>query len=376
MKYLMINVVCGIGSTGRICTDLAVELERQGNEVKIAYGRGEVPEKYKKYAVRIGTNKDVKMHALKARLFDECGFGSRKVTEDFILWVKRFDPDVIHLHNLHGYYINIEVLFEYLKNCGKQIIWTLHDCWAFTGHCSYFSYVKCDKWKDECECCPQKHQYPKSIFCDKSKSNWNKKRVLFRNIDNMSLITPSQWLANLVKESFLGDYPIKVKNNTINKSIFKYTPSKFREKNNLINDKIILGVANVWDERKGLDDFFELSTLVDNSYKIVLVGMTNKQKNFIEKNHKNIICITNTKNVQELAEIYSAADVFVNPSREETFGMTTIEALSCGTVPIVYKDTACEEIVNKYGGIVSDPSPREIYKIICDLNKKNLFRKG
>src|SRR5699024_8780138 len=131
-----------------------------------------------------------------------------------------------------------EVLFEYLKNCGKQIIWTLHDCWAFTGHCSHFSYVKCDKWKDECEFCTQKHQYPKSIFCDKSKSNSNKKRVLFRNIDNMSLITPSQWLTNLVKESFLGEYYIKVKNNTIKKSIFKYTPSKFREKNNLINDKI------------------------------------------------------------------------------------------------------------------------------------------
>lgn len=156
MKVLMINVVCGIRSTGRICTDLAAALEKQGHEVKIAYGRENVPEQFQKYAVRIGSDLDVKLHGIKARLFDRAGFGSKKATKKFIGWVKEYDPDVIHLHNIHGYYINIEVLFDYLRTCGKKIIWTLHDCWSFTGHCVYFDYVDCDKWKTGCFDCPQK----------------------------------------------------------------------------------------------------------------------------------------------------------------------------------------------------------------------------
>ena len=147
MKILMINVVCGIRSTGRICTDLAAELEKQGHEVKIAYGREKVPEQFHKYAVRVGTDLDVYMHVLKSRLFDSAGFESKRVTKKFVSWIREYDPDVIHLHNLHGYYINVEILFQYLKECGKKIIWTLHDCWAFTGHCTYFDYIGCDKWK-------------------------------------------------------------------------------------------------------------------------------------------------------------------------------------------------------------------------------------
>ena len=150
MKVLLVNVCCGTGSTGRICTDIALDLEKQGHDVKIAYGRDDVPEQFKKYAVRIGTDWDVKLHGVKARLLDGMGFGSRAATEKFIEWVKEYNPDVIHLHNIHGYYINIEVLFNYLKTCGKKIIWTLHDCWAFTGHCAYFDYVGCEKWKNGC----------------------------------------------------------------------------------------------------------------------------------------------------------------------------------------------------------------------------------
>mgnify|MGYP000231854880 FL=1 len=156
MKVLMINVVCGIRSTGRICTDLAIALEKQGHEVRIAYGRETVPEQFQKYAVRIGTDLDVKLHGIKARLFDRAGFGSRKATEKFIEWVKKYDPDIIHLHNIHGYYIDVERLFKYLRTCGKKIIWTLHDCWSFTGHCVYFDYIVCDKWKNGCFYCPQK----------------------------------------------------------------------------------------------------------------------------------------------------------------------------------------------------------------------------
>lgn len=174
----MINSVCGIRSTGRICTDLATALEARGHEVKIAYGRETVPEQFQKYAVRIGSDLDVKLHCIKARLLDASGFGSKQATEKFISWVKEWNPDVIHLHNIHGYYINIEVLFDYLRTCGKKIIWTLHDCWAFTGHTAYCDAIHCEKWKTGCGKCPQIGEYPKS-YVDRSKRNWNRKKDLF-----------------------------------------------------------------------------------------------------------------------------------------------------------------------------------------------------
>lgn len=209
MKVLMINVVCGIRSTGRICTDLAAALEEQGHEVKIAYGRENVPEQFQKYAVRIGNDFDVKRHGLKARLLDGAGFGSKRVTEKFIKWVKEYDPDIIHLHNIHGYYINIEVLFRYLQTCGKKIIWTLHDCWSFTGHCVYFDYVNCNKWEKECNHCPQKKEYPARVGPDFSKRNFNIKKDLFSEIPNLILVTPSQWLANLLSYSYMKKYTVK-----------------------------------------------------------------------------------------------------------------------------------------------------------------------
>ena len=176
MKVLMINSVCGIRSTGRICTDLADVLISEGHECKVAYGRETVPEKYQNIAVRIGTETDVRLHGLKSRLLDKHGLGSKRATERFIEWIKEYDPDIIHLHNLHGYYINIEVLFDYLKTCGKKIVWTLHDCWAFTGHCSYFSRIGCDKWKTECKSCKYINRYPKSCFINNSKTNFIKKK--------------------------------------------------------------------------------------------------------------------------------------------------------------------------------------------------------
>ncbi|WP_207640375.1 glycosyltransferase [Ruminococcus albus] len=178
MKILMINVVCGIRSTGRICTDLADALTEQGHTVKIAYGRETVPEKYQKYAIRIGNDLDVKLHGVRARLLDECGFGSKRATIKFIEWVKKYDPDVIHLHNIHGYYINVEVLFDYLRSCGKKIIWTLHDCWAFTGHSALCDGINCEKWEKGCSNCPNLKEYPKSLF-DYSKNNWIKKEKFF-----------------------------------------------------------------------------------------------------------------------------------------------------------------------------------------------------
>ena len=349
MKILQINSVCGIRSTGRICTDLAEVLEQNGHECKIAYGREIVPEKYQKYAVRIGDDFDVKIHALQSRFFDNAGFGSRLATEQFIEWVRKYNPDVIHLHNLHGYYINIEILFNYLAKVDKPIIWTLHDCWAYTGHCAYYSYVKCDKWKVGCFNCSHKKSYPSSLLFGQSKQNWIKKKTLFTSVKNMILVTPSKWLANEVKQSFLSKYPVKVIPNGIDLNVFKPTPSNFREKNGLVGKKIILGVACIWDARKGLNDFVELSKILDDNYKIVLVGLSEKQKKELPK---NILKIAKTNNIQELAEIYSAADVFFNPSREETMGLTTVEAMACGTPVVVSNCTAVPEVVNSKCGII------------------------
>lgn len=347
MKYLMINVVCGIRSTGRICTDLAEELECQGNDVKIAYGREEVPEQYQKYAVRIGNNMDVKLHALRARVFDDCCFGSKRATEKFIEWVKVWDPDVIHLHNIHGYYINIKVLFEYLKslNGSKKIIWTLHDCWAFTGHCSHFTAVNCDKWKNGCYACPQKREYPQSLFFDRSKRNWEIKKQLFTEISNMSFVTPSNWLAELVKASFLSKYEVEVKHNTIDLAVFKPTFGDFRQQYNIMNMRIVLSVASAWSKKKGLDDLVQLSLLLPDEWIVVLVGLTKKQIRDVSRKSKRILGIERTNSARELAEIYTASDVFVNLTYEDTYPTVNLESQACGTPCITYRTGGSVESV-------------------------------
>ena len=370
MKVLMINVVCGIRSTGRICTDLATALEAQGHEVKIAYGRENVPEQFQKYAVRIGTDLDVKLHGVKARLLDGAGFGSKRATEKFIEWVKEYDPDVIHLHNIHGYYINVEVLFNYLKKCGKKIIWTLHDCWAFTGHCVYFDYVGCNKWKSVCEHCPQKSEYPARIGPDMSRKNYAKKRELFTGIPNMTLVTPSQWLADLVSESYLSEYAVRVIHNGVDTEVFKPTQNNVHEKYNCVGKKIILGVAAVWDRRKGLDTFIELADKLDDSYQIVLVGLTKEQS---EKLPRNIIGIERTNSVQELAELYTAAYVFVNPTLEDNYPTTNLEAIACGTPVITYDTGGSGESAKLYGVVTARKKAGDIEMIINSNEFTNNF---
>lgn len=367
MNILMINVVCGIRSTGRICTDLADALTEQGHTVKIAYGREEVPDKYKKYAIKIGTDLDVKLHGVKARLLDKSGFGSKRATINFIEWVRKYNPDVIHLHNIHGYYINIEVLFDYLRTCGKKIIWTLHDCWAFTGHAAYCEAANCTRWKSGCCKCPKRNDYPISFF-DNSKRNWEKKRSIFTNIPNLQIVTPSNWLARLVKQSFICEYPVSVIHNGIDTSIFKpVDSSELRKKLDIGNKKVILGVAAVWDQRKGLDDFIKLNDLIDrNEYQIILVGLKQKQ---IDNIPAGIIGISRTNSAQELVELYSLAYVFVNPTYEDNYPTTNLEAIACGT-PVITYDTggSTESVPNE--NIVKKG---EINKIITLLNSDRII---
>jgi len=366
MKVLMINVVCGIRSTGRICTDLATALEEQGHEVKIAYGRENVPEQFQKYAVRIGTDLDVKLHGVKARLLDGEGFGSKAATIKFIKWVKEYDPDVIHLHNIHGYYINVEILFDYLKKCGKKIIWTLHDCWSFTGHCVYFDYVGCDKWRLGCEHCPQKDEYPARIGPDMSKKNYILKKKLFTGISNMTLVTPSQWLADLISDSYMKKYPVRVIHNGIDTDIFKPSDGNVKEKYHCQNKKIVLGVAAVWDKRKGLATFLRLSKRLDDSYQIILVGLSKEQ---IKKMPRNIIGIERTNNVYELAELYTAADVFVNPTLEDNYPTTNLEAIACGTPVITYDTGGSGESARMYGVCVNKSNFKELVNAVKNVKR-------
>lgn len=372
MKVLQINSVCGVGSTGRIATDLYKILEEQGHECVIAYGRGTAPEGIK--TIKIGTNFDNYMHVAKTRLLDKHGFGSTRATKEFIKKVEEYDPDVIHLHNIHGYYINIEILFDYLKRVNKKVVWTLHDCWTFTGHCAYFDYVGCSKWKIGCKKCPQKKQYPNSIFIDSSESNFERKKEVFTGVKDLTIVTPSKWLAGLVKESYLAEYKVEVINNGINLDVFKPTESDFRKRYGLEDKFIVLGVASVWDRRKGLKYLVEISEELDNSYKVVVVGVTERQRKRLPK---NIIGITNTTNVQELVKIYSAADIFVNPTLEDNYPTTNIEAMACGTPIITFKTGGSDECCNY--GVGYSVDKEDINKVInlikkLDLPNSKLYR--
>jgi len=366
MKVLQINTVCGRGSTGRIATDINKLLLEQGHESVIAYGRGEAINCDN--AIKIGNKIDFYNHALKTRLLDKHGFGSKKATKNFIDRIIDYNPDIIHLHNIHGYYLNIEILFNFLKEFNKPVVWTLHDCWAFTGHCSHFDYANCYKWETHCQKCPERKSYPKSIFIDNSYSNFEKKKKLFTGLDKLTLVAPSEWLAKLVKRSFLKEYTVKVINNGIDLSVFKPVPNNFRKSYNLENKFIILGVANKWEKRKGFEYFIELSKLIESDETIVMVGLS---KNQLKQLPKNVIGITRTNNVQELAEIYTTADVFFNPTLEEVMGLTNVEAQACGT-PVITFNTggSIETIDNSTGFIVEKGDLENTIRIIRKIKSE------
>lgn len=342
MRVLQINSVCGTGSTGRIATDIDSKLKENDIEGFIAYGRE--TSIHNEHILRIGNKIDYHIHGGLTRIFDTHALlGSRGATTRFIKQIENINPDLIHLHNLHGYYINIEILFEYLRQTNKPVIWTLHDCWSFTGHCAHFSYAQCEKWIDGCDNCPQKKSYPASYFVDNSQRNYDIKKALFTSFNNVIIVTPSQWLADLVGKSFLSKYTIKIIHNGVDTDIFKpVNVEPVRKKYKLGNKFVILGVANNWDNRKGLRYFIELSRIIDDDYIIVLVGLDEKQ---VRKLPTKIVGIKRTSNISELAQIYSVADVFINPSIEETFGMVTAESLACGTPAIVFDSTPGVEIV-------------------------------
>lgn len=374
MKVLMINSVCGIRSTGRICTDIAEVLQANGHECRIAYGREQVPEKYKDIAVRIGTDLDVKLHGIQTRLLDRHGFGSKAATKRFIRWVREYDPDVIHLHNIHGYYIHIGVLFNYLKTCGKKIVWTFHDCWPFTGHCTYFSWSGCDQWKNGgCAACKRLRSYPCSVLLNRAKDNFLKKMALFKDLPNLTIVTPSAWLATLVHDSFLRSTPVEVIQNGVDLSAFSpESKVELLQKYGIQDKKIVLGVASPWSERKGLSDFVKLSDMLPEDYKVVLVGLSEEQ---IKTLPENVVGIRRTNNVAELAELYAAAEVFWNPTYEDNFPTTNIEALACGTPVITYKTGGSPESLDDIcGWVLEQGDIQAVAQVILGIKEREHYK--
>ena len=369
MKVLQINSVCGIGSTGRIATDIDNILQSKGHDSYIAYGRDAL--KPQENFLKIGNKLDFYLHILKTRLFDLHGFGSRNATRGLLRKIDEIDPDIIHLHNIHGYYINIELLFNYLKKIKKPVIWTLHDCWSFTGHCSHFEYEGCECWRiDKNEKCIQKDSYPTSWFLNNSLSNFKRKQELFTGVENLTVVTPSNWLANLARQSLLKEYPVKTINNGINLDIFKPTPSNLKESLAVENKFIILGVAGVWGEKKGLNHFVELSGKVSKDEAIILVGLTDAQ---IKSLPDNIIGIEKTNSIEELAQLYSMADVFVNPTLEDTFPTTNLEALACGTPVITFQTGGSPETIDeKTGLVIEQENTGKLYEAISKIKNGKL----
>lgn len=349
MKILQINTVCGSGSVGRITVDIVHALERAGDEGMVAFGRKQKPEGVETY--KFGTDLDMGIHVLHTFLKGEHGFASSRQTEKLIKKIEEYNPDIIHLHNIHGFYLDVEQLFWYLKQAGKPVVWTLHDCWSFTGHCAHFDYIGCMKWKTGCGECPQyRNVYPYALFKDNSARNYRRKKKSFTGVADLTIVTPSRWLAGYVSQSFLGEYPVRVIPNGIALDKFCPVEKGLRKKLGFEGKYILLGVAGMWEERKGYAWFEKLADRLDDSFQIILIGLSKRKMKTL---HPKIYGVMRTNSMEELAEYYSMADVYVNTTLEDTFPTTNLEALACGTPVITFAtggsvesvDVSCGKIV-------------------------------
>lgn len=334
-KIIAINSL-PYGSTGNIMINILHTAKKTSDYEGIAfYGRWKKKTKPDDIiSSEFGFASENIASALLSKITGMHNIGSIIGTMLLIKKIKKINPDIIHLHNLHLWVINLPLLFRYLKSSDAKVVWTLHDCWAFTGQCPHFTMVNCQKWKTGCYSCPQFRDYPGTYF-DQTRVMWKLKKKWFNGVGDMTLVAPSKWLKTLVKQSYMKDYPVKVIYNGINLNNFKPIESDFRKKHQLEDKFIVLGVALGWGERKGLDIFIELSQKLDDKYKIILVGTDEK----VDKQlNSKIVSIHRTKDQYELAQIYTAADVFVNPTREEVLGLVNIESLACGT-PVITFDT-------------------------------------
>lgn len=346
-------------AAGNIMMNLHRAMMKNGIDSYVVWGRGRKAENDHEYFM--DDSWGVKLHGVYTRITDKTGFASTLSTRKLLNWLDEIEPDIIHLHCIHGYFINISLLFTYIKEKNIKVIWTQHDCWAFTGHCAYFDACGCEKWKTGCHDCEQLTTYPASRLMDNSKWNWKTKKELFTGA-NVTVVTPCEWLSKLVEISFLREYPIRVIYNGIDTNVFKPTKSYFKKKNEIEAKKMILGVASEWTERKGLRDFIELDEMLDKKeYVIVLVGVSKKQ---VENLPKDIIALNRTNNIKELVELYSAADVYFNPTYEDNFPTTNLEATACGTPVITYDTGGSPESVDPRA-VVQKGNLNRVKDIIC-----------
>jgi len=374
MKIVQINCTCGVGSTGKICVAVSQLLSKKGIENYILYssGQSDYP-----LGIRYMSPMEIKREALRSRIAGDYGYGAVHATRRLLAHLDRINPDVVHLHNLHSHNCHLGMLLAYLKEKKKKVFWTFHDCWSFTAYCPYFDMVGCDQWRTGCYKCVQRRGF--SWLFDRSASLYERKQADIQGLD-LTIVTPSQWLKNLVEQSFFGQYPVKVIHNGIDLAVFSPKESHFREQHQLKNKIIVLGVAFGWGVRKGLDVFVELAKRLDEQYQIILVGTDDKVDEHLPP---NIISIHRTQNQQELAEIYSAADVFVNPTREENYPTVNMEALACGTPVVTFRTGGSPEMLDETCGSVVpcddvDALEKEIIRV-CEekpYSKKQCVRKA
>ena len=362
MKLLQINSVVNIGSTGRIAEQIGQAAMAAGWESYVAYGREAGLSQ--SHLIKIGSPFDVMWHGIATRLFDRHGLASKRATRRFISQIKEIQPDIIHLHNIHGYYLNYEVLFEYLSKADMPVVWTLHDCWAMTGHCSYFEFIGCNKWKMGCSNCPNLKSYPISLLCDNSMSNYKLKKRLFNSVKNITIVPVSKWIAQIAKESYLHNNEIHTISNGIDLSQFDIQDSDnvllLKKHLGIKNELVLLGVASIWDKRKGLSDFVKLSEIIPDEWKLVLVGLDDKQ---IKQLPPKIIGIKRTQSVRQLAELYSMATAFVNLTYEDTYPTTNLESIACGTPVITYRTGGSpESLTEQTGYVVNKGDINEVVK--------------
>lgn len=343
-KLVLINTSCNWDAPGRIAEQIGLTAKKHGWDVYYVHGARFVRESQLKTIQTQTVNAEKIHYAWNSLLIGEQGLGSRGATLKLVEKLKEIKPDIVHMHNIHGYYLNYPILFQYLKEADIPVVWTLHDCWSFTGHCVYFDMVDCDKWKTGCHHCPQIKDYPKSLIFDKSSTEYKRKKELFSSLSKLVIVPVSNWLAGLVKESFLGDKPLKVIHNGIDINVFKPTPtekedSKYR----------ILGVASGWDDRKGVPDFIKLREMLGEDYEITMVGLSEKDaKPVPDTIHK----MGRTANLEELVSLYSNADVYVNATYSDNFPTTNLEALACGTPVVTYLTGGSPEAVDDNTGVV------------------------
>lgn len=353
MKILRITTEINRSSIGRTTEQIGSLVLSEGWESYIAWGRNDGKSESKK--IHIGNKLSVFSHVLMTRLFDLHGFGSYISTKIFIRELARIKPDIIHLHDIHGYYLNVKLLFKFLKEYDIPVVWTHHDCWAFTGHCAFYSSVDCNKWITGCNNCPLYKEYPRSIFIDNSKLNYKLKKSIFLSLNNLYNVGVSEWISEELNKSFLNKYPILTICNGIDTDVF--FPNQRNSEDVRIKyginkeDVVLIGVATSWGERKGLSDYFKLREVLDDNYKIVLIGVT---KSLQAKLPSGVVGIPRTDSLDELRDLYSSSDIVLNFANAESFGKTTPEGLACGVPSIVYNCTASPYLVDKDTGVVVD----------------------